>query len=208
MSLPGKNKWLLPAIAFSIVVNATILGLMTFLIKERGLPESIEDLGAISLITMPPPELFQEEKPKEPEPPKPKEQLDFTPDLIQPDLLSAADLDVGVAFNIGGMQSQKVESDFVFEAFELDEPPKPISRVKPVYPFGAQEQGIEGVVQVKLLVHKDGSVGNVVIMDARPKGIFEDSVRRAVPRWRFSPGTIEGKPVTAWVVTSLHFDLN
>lgn len=203
-----KSRWLIPAIVFSIVVNAALLGLMTFLISERGLPETFDDLGAISLITMPPPELLQEDKPQEPEPPKPKQQLDFKPDLVRPDLMKASDLDVGVSFSLAGMEGQSVESEFVFEAFELDEPPKPISRVPPVYPFGAREQGIEGIVQVKLLIHKDGSVGEVVIIDARPQGIFEDAVRRSVPRWMFSPGTIQGKAVTAWVVTALRFELH
>jgi protein TonB len=45
-------------------------------------------------------------------------------------------------------------------------------------------------------------------MASRPEGVFEEAVMKAVPQWRFKPGTIEGKAVTAWVVTALKFQLN
>jgi protein TonB len=38
--------------------------------------------------------------------------------------------------------------------------------------------------------------------------MFEDAVMKSVPQWRFNPGKIEGKAVTAWVVTAVRFDLN
>jgi protein TonB len=46
------------------------------------------------------------------------------------------------------------------------------------------------------------------VLDARPPGIFEDAVKRTVPQWRFSPGKIEGRPVAAWVVTTIQFNLD
>jgi outer membrane biosynthesis protein TonB len=38
--------------------------------------------------------------------------------------------------------------------------------------------------------------------------VFDDAVINAVEKWRFEAGTIGGKKVTSWVVTSLHFKLN
>jgi protein TonB len=67
---------------------------------------------------------------------------------------------------------------------------------------------VEGEVQVKMLVQQDGSVAQVFIVDARPKGLFEEAVRKSILQWRFSPGKMQGKTVTAWVVTTIHFDLN
>jgi protein TonB len=57
-------------------------------------------------------------------------------------------------------------------------------------------------------VEPDGRVAKVLIVDARPQGLFEDTVMKSLAQWRFSPGKIEGKTVTAWVVTTIHFDLN
>jgi len=71
-----------------------------------------------------------------------------------------------------------------------------------------RERGVEGSVQVKMLVQKDGSVGDVKILDARPKGVFDQAVYSALAQWRFNPGKIAGKAVMAWVVTTIHFDLN
>lgn len=180
---------------------------MTLLVSERGLPEAQPDLGAIRLVSLTPPEPPQQEEIKEPEKPPPQQKLDFTPDLIRPELMMAGGLDVGVSVDLGDLGRPDTEENFVFEAYELDEPPRPVARPV-VYPFKAREQGIEGVVQVKLLINIDGSVGQVIVMDARPKGIFEDSVKKSAPKWKFSPGKIEGKPVTAWVVTSVRFELN
>jgi TonB family protein len=59
-----------------------------------------------------------------------------------------------------------------------------------------------------MLVHQDGSVGQVFIVDARPQGLFEEAVKKSLQQWRFNPGKIDGKTVTAWVVTTIHFDLN
>ena len=204
----GKKAWIAPAVIVALVANGALLWVMALLVSERGVPEASEDLGAISLVNFEPPEPPEPEETKEPEPPKPQQKLDFTPDLVQPDLMTANGADIGVAINLDGMGQSNVDEGFVFEAFELDEPPAATAKVPPVYPFRARESGIEGVVQVKLLINTDGSVGQVIIMDARPKGVFEDSVRKSVPRWKFSPGKIEGRAVTAWVVTAVRFTLN
>jgi protein TonB len=57
-------------------------------------------------------------------------------------------------------------------------------------------------------VREDGTVGEVLIVDSRPKDTFDDAVLAAVPRWRFEPAQIGGKRVASWVVTALHFKLN
>ena len=113
-----------------------------------------------------------------------------------------------MVINLGGATEGMTAKNLVFESYELDQAPRAVVKMQPVYPFKARQQGIEGVVQVKILVREDGSVGEVQIMDSRPKDVFDDAVLIAVPRWRFEPGVIGGKKVTSWVVTALHFKLN
>ena len=201
------SSWLPRAAAITIVVNAILIGLMALLITERGAPDVPEETGAIQLATYEPPEPPKEEETKEPEPPKPQPKLDFTPDLVQPQLTTIGDIGGGVSVNLSGLESSGGGEKFVFEAFELDEPPRPIAKVPPVYPYKAREQGIEGIVQIKMLINTDGTIGDLIIMDARPRNLFEEAVLKTVPRWKFSPGKIEGKPVTAWVVTTVRFEL-
>ena len=201
----GRILWI--ALGGSLLVNLFLLGMAPLLGSERGLPEDDLESVAVSLIKLAPPEPPKQEKTKKISKPKPQEKRDFTPDLVKPSLSNAgAGMDLGVVINLGGIGGGDVGGDFIFEAYELDTAPQVMVRVPPAYPFRAREQGVEGVVQVKLLVLSDGSVGQVLILGARPEGVFEDAVRKAVPQWKFSPGKIDGEAVTAWVVTSVRFE--
>ncbi len=58
---------------------------------------------------------------------------------------------------------------------------------QPAYPPDARRSGTTGEVVVTFTVNTDGSVGNVDITSARPRGVFERNVRAAVARWKFQP---------------------
>jgi protein TonB len=205
----GGTFWIGAAVVASIFVNFALLGLASLLASKQSKPQDITDPISVSLVNVEAPKPLQQKEIKEPEKPKPQEKNDFTPDLVQPSFGgNAPGMDLGVVINLGNLAGgESVAEEFVFEAYELDQAPQPIVRVPPVYPYKAREQGIEGAVQVKLLVNPDGSVGEFHILDARPRGLFEDAVSKCVPQWRFNPGTIEGETVTAWVVTTIRFDL-
>jgi protein TonB len=200
--------WLAIALAASVAANLVLFGVASLLSSERGRKDDKIEQAAIKLVNLEPPAPPQDEKLEEPEKPKEEPESDFTPDLVRPSLSGAGTIDIGVAIDLGGITPMEMAEEFVFEAYELDQPPQPLVRVPPVYPYKAREQGIEGVVQVKILVNTDGTVGQVQILDARPQGIFEDAVIKSVPKWKFNPGRIEGKPVTAWVVTFVRFDFD
>jgi protein TonB len=202
-----KSRWIPIAIGASLLINLSLLGLATILSHERGLPDDITDPVGISLVSLATPEPPKQEEVKEPEKPKEQQKSDFVPDLIRPSMAALNQLDIGVSVNLGGLVQQDASEEFVFEAFELDQPPRVTVRIPPVYPYKAREQGIEGAVQVKLLINPDGSVGQVMILDARPRGYFEEAVLKSVPQWKFTPGTVEGQSVTAWVVTTIRFQL-
>jgi protein TonB len=208
--MPRKRfaNWLIQAAIISLVVNVALLGTAALLTRERTVKPDLETGGSISLVNLEPPEPPEPEEIDEPEPPKPEPKQDFTPDLVQPSLSTAASIEGGIAINLSGIGGGDMVEEFVFESYELDQPPQPVVKTPPVYPFKAREQGIEGVVQVKILVRADGTVGEVQILAARPEGLFEETTLKTVPQWRFRPGTIEGKAVTAWVVTAVHFRLN
>jgi len=141
------------------------------------------------------------------------EKTEFEPELDSPSLSSPfaeGTPDIDISLDLSNLMNEEVEagSEVVFESYELDQPPQAVVKIPPPYPHQARERGVEGAVQVKLLVHQDGTVGQVFIVDARPQGLFEDSVKKSLQQWRFNPGKIDGKTVTAWVVTTIHFDLN
>jgi protein TonB len=202
-------RWLVPALLGAVFINGLLMGLASFLSHERNAPEDLLDPVAVSLVKLAPPQPPQPDEVEKLEKPKTSQKEDFKPDLVKPQLMSSSgDLDVGVVIDLGNVGGSSLEDqEFVFEAYELDQPPQPIVKVPPVYPYKARERGIEGIVQIKVLVNTDGTVGKVDILGARPEGYFEKAVMRAVPNWKFNPGMIEGSAVTAWVVTNVRFQL-
>ena len=211
----GFPKWVFPAGGIALCVNGALLGMGLFLssetIEQKQDIESITPVNLLQEMTAEEPE--QEQQVAEPEKPKEEPQPEIAPDLFEADIapeLAAigAAAGEGVSINLGGTTQGLSKEKFVFETYELDQAPRPVVKTPPVYPYKAREQHVEGVVQVKILVKEDGSVGEVLILDSRPKDVFDDAVLASVPRWRFEPGKVSGKAVTAWVVTALHFKLN
>lgn len=67
-------------------------------------------------------------------------------------------------------------------------------RVAPSYPSELLRKGIGGVVVLHLVVDQEGKVADGdVILSSHPA--FTKSVERVLKRWRFEPGTLDGKPV-------------
>lgn len=62
-----------------------------------------------------------------------------------------------------------------------------VHRVKPAYPDGALEEGIEGQVTVVMDVFASGAVSPRCLGDAAPVGWFEQSAVEAISQWRFDP---------------------
>lgn len=205
-----RPRWIVPAIV-AIAVNFALLSTAVLLAVEERFAQDMSAPTGVKLITLSAPEPPKQEEAPPPQPPREEPKPDFGPDLFTPDLgphFGGLGGVGAVAIDLGGAAESGMRSDFVFESYELDQAPRPVAKTPPIYPFKAREQGVEGVVQVKILVKADGSVGDVIIMDSRPPGTFDTAVRNAVPTWRFEPGVIGGKRVTAWVVTALRFQLN
>ena len=62
-----------------------------------------------------------------------------------------------------------------------------ISTPQPAYPAEATRSGTSGQVVVSFTVNSDGSVSDIDIVSARPRGMFERNVQAAVRRWKFQP---------------------
>lgn len=86
------------------------------------------------------------------------------------------------------------------------EPPRLLSEVKPDYSEEARRRGIEGDVVMEIVVRRDGSVGDVRIVQGLGAGLDERAVA-AVRRWRFAPGTRQGTPVDVMVEVAVEFKL-
>ncbi|MFO7655243.1 MAG: energy transducer TonB [Candidatus Krumholzibacteriia bacterium] len=201
----GRDALLLaPAFGLAMLVNVALFGGAALLTGERPLPRDITEPVPVSLVRLPAPaERERERTPPPPPPPRERPRLDFQPDLVPPVMgeISPPALEVRVVPQPLGPLGVP---DLVFTEAELDSRPRPVAQ--PVdYPYRARQRGTEGEVTVRMLVHEDGTVSDVQILESRPPGVFDQAVLRSVPRWRFEPGRIDGENVASRVVTTISF---
>ncbi|MFH0780561.1 MAG: TonB family protein [Pseudomonadota bacterium] len=90
---------------------------------------------------------------------------------------------------------------------QLDAPLVVLKQTQPPYPRRARRLNIEGWIRIKFVVDEHGHVDQVTVLDAKPKGIFEQSVLQCVGEWRFQPGTIGGRVVKALLEQTITFKL-
>ena len=88
------------------------------------------------------------------------------------------------------------------------ESPQLLHEEKPAYTAGAMRAKVQGMVEVEAVVLPDGSVGQVQIVRSLDDRFgLDDKALEAVKRWRFRPGTRQGKPVAVIVTIELNFTL-
>ena len=69
--------------------------------------------------------------------------------------------------------------------------PVPIVVVESKYPRAAAMEGIEGWVKLKLNVDSYGMPYEVQVIDALPKGTFDDDAVTAMRQWKFKPDGVQ-----------------
>jgi protein TonB len=94
-----------------------------------------------------------------------------------------------------------------FDAASVDKAPQVLKKIDPAYPGRARNLGICGKVVVRFLVEPDGRVSRPSIVEAHPKGFFEQSTLDAIRHWQFKPGCFKGKDVATWVILPVQFRL-
>lgn len=84
----------------------------------------------------------------------------------------------------------------------------PISSARPRYPRSAATRGIEGWVELIFVITGEGRVSNIRVLDASPRGIFEDAAVAAMTRWLYPPYRVNGKPVAREATQLFRFRLD
>jgi len=104
-------------------------------------------------------------------------------------------------------QSVMPDEPAAYEQTMVDAIPTAMSQERPEYPYRARRMNITGEVEIRFLVNREGAVSDLQILRADPDGIFEESVRKAVDTWRFTPGMKNGRPVATWMRTTINFEI-
>jgi periplasmic protein TonB len=85
-------------------------------------------------------------------------------------------------------------------------PPSLLHEVRPDYTEDARRLGIEGEVVLEIVVRRDGSVGDVKVLNGLRGGLDRRAID-AVRQWRFSPARRHGTPVDVIVEVAVEFKL-
>jgi TonB family protein len=81
--------------------------------------------------------------------------------------------------------------------------PQRTKYVAPVYPEGAVEAHVSGIVIAEALVGKDGLVSNVRILKSIP--MLDQAAIDAVQQWEYQPTLLNGQPVPVMLTVTVNF---
>jgi TonB family protein len=85
-------------------------------------------------------------------------------------------------------------------------PPRVVREVKADYTEEARRRGLTGEVVMEIVVRRDGSVGDVHLLQGLALGLDERAMA-AVRQWRFTPALRQGTPVDVIVEVGVEFKL-
>jgi len=80
--------------------------------------------------------------------------------------------------------------------------------LQPPYPPSEEKMEREGKVSIRVVIGMDGRVKSAEKVSATNEAFYTATERHALRAWRFSPATVDGKPVESTKVITVNFQLN
>ena len=88
-------------------------------------------------------------------------------------------------------------------------PPRVTQQSDPKYTPEAMRAKIQGLVEMRVVVGRDGTVKDVrVTKSLDPDLGLDREAIRTVTQWKFTPGTLNGQPVSTFVTIKMEFRLH
>jgi periplasmic protein TonB len=116
----------------------------------------------------------------------------------------ASDARAGPPVEVG----QSFPFDTYLSVSDVDVRSEPINEVLLYYPTVAYIRRLDGVVQFRLFISAQGELDKAELIDAKPRGIFEEAAWDAVNKLKFSPASKNGRPVKSQKTIDVVFDPN
>lgn len=85
-------------------------------------------------------------------------------------------------------------------------PPRLIYSVNPIFPQAAITAQLEGDVQIEAQIDAKGKVTSVKVV--KGPSLLRNAAIEAVRQWRYSPATLDGKPVATEYMVTVNFHLH
>lgn len=71
--------------------------------------------------------------------------------------------------------------------------PQWLVRIEPKYPADAAKNNVQGHVKLQFVLTAQGEVSNIQVMESVPAGVFDAEAVRALQRWKYRPGCVDGQ---------------
>ena len=196
-------KFKYPVIIRLSTLFSIILLILIFLIYPRYLGLiALEDVELQEIIIENIPQTQQIEKP--PPPARPSVPVESEDEDIADDLtIEETDLDSFEAWDAPPPPPEGPRVKFI----PYDDPPQPLSSIRPVYPEIAQEAGIEGTVVVQVFVDKKGRVKDPLVLKGIPNTGLDEAAVTAIKKTRFRPAKQRERAVGVWISIPVNFRL-
>jgi periplasmic protein TonB len=83
-------------------------------------------------------------------------------------------------------------------------PPRATYSPQPEYPDSERNKGHEGTVEVSLIVDGEGVTHDIAVSRSLSPA-FDAAATKAVSKWKFSPATRNGKPISMRIAVHVEF---
>ena len=81
-----------------------------------------------------------------------------------------------------------------------------IKRVEPSYPILAKQAGIQGIVLIKAVINREGSIERADVVSGHP--LLAHAALEAVRQWKYRPYYLNNEPVEVETQITVKFVLN
>ncbi len=78
----------------------------------------------------------------------------------------------------------------------------------PVYPAQALRNGTRGWVELEFTIAPNGTVHDIQVVSAEPRGVFDVAASEALAAWRFRPRVVNGHAVEQRSTVTMRFDVD
>jgi len=222
----AKKQKMAGGTTFSIVLHTVLIAGAVYATARAGVKDEKAKAEKIQFVEMkkePPKVVEKEPPPKEVvvKPPPPKgfqvlrapvkidikiPEIDLSKSITNENDFTGKGVKGGTGSGVVG-GTGPVTNQTYFE-FQVEKPAEMLQdSPKPKYPSVLESSGIAGEVQAQFVVHSDGkaSVDNDFKILKSTNELFTQAVKNVLPRMRFSPAMIGGKPVNQLVQQSFQF---
>lgn len=114
---------------------------------------------------------------------------------------------VAAAFAVAAAAGTTAQDSPVYPVGKGIISPVLVKETKPQYTEGAMRRRVEGVVELKAVILKNGTVREDVTVTRSLDAELDEEAVKAARQWEFKPGTKDGEPVNVQVNIEMSFTL-